>query len=1243
MTDPKDGDLYMFDISQPSRTQWETHIARDGYRWRPAPKRIYNGTDWVTQVNYIIHKTEDGKDTSKTAFKRFVYADARAKRVIVHYSGDEGALRKFPHGNTKSGKGKEFVPTSKKIMELIEEAGHSATTREILANMRGQFGHGILEDIVAPRDANQIRYVRRQLRAEHQLNQTEKHNADTLAQFWGGNVVRQMTIAPDIQVHLMTEGAVQEIARLASFKVAGTKPLLFHYDTTFNCGAYYVSTLSMRHDLMKHTHDSKQRGGSGEPIVPVAFMVHQTRPTHLHRDFLQKMDFILNEASKGDFRAAKKVLVTDREFPEGIWPGVPTVYCWRHLSQNIDRYVKNKAMSTEDGKLAQESFFRLANSKSQEDYRKNLDQMVSSKRGPWANPVFSAYMQVQMGKTLAVNTGKWHLEKLNLEHIERGMTNNAAEGANNALKSWLRIQNRFLGESTNKFELYSVMQACKRYSDVEFNKIARAYYCKPSEYRLKTAARPVFAMDPKTMPPLPPIENPHEVIKEINTLLEGRPFRPAQDNLSQDPGMDPVEKAKLRKERNKGVEAAARELYKTKVGDVLFIPEGKFYRVTDRFHQTFDVFVGDRNECSCPSEGYCAHILVVKYCYGLADKLEVPDTSTFPKRIPAPRHPSTKRKYKIGGKKPQPTDKFDDALPEQKSKKAKKEVDPEPSETLKERVNTAISISSQGNTTTTSIYSSELEEEALRNMPKDRKTMTRFQKMTVELAKGMANNYTSKQIADIFEEQRIRCKNLRKIKQKEQASILKHTPNTTQLARLLELNDASNRDKRLRTNNFRFNHIKLNEGETHLLTRIDGSKYGFYCMQRDKVIVYGQKKYQEAMQFAARAIQHYKEPITVEFFQTNNPEVDCQTRVYDANKVSFDLYTTVCYCREPETMTHSTPEDFDRDFEVCKSCEVPFHKRCLPTGYQEPFECALHHLPTTGFQWSSGKIANTCPVDNFATALLLENYANPVAFLEHITTNTKYADEALQLPPRKTVAYGLRQLVEAGSRGEYDKAIEAWSEVLQQNSTLENAEKLKSDFYGSETERVYKIIKEGGQYVQEATCTRCFHKETHGPKWDNFSHEDGTVLYGLMDEIQNVAYAMPKCAHCVNGLEVISGLLIRDLEYTPWFLRIELDVGAYRIRELNWCPKTIKLSHNTDNTYKLAYFTIASHNHFTAIMNFEGQLLRYDGMKANRFSLIDETELHQDYKDYVVQSVTFFKDWSDGDDPRDDFAKRLDL
>ena len=80
-----------------------------------------------------------------------------------------------------------------------------------------------------------------------------------------------ITTAPHLQVIVGHPEVFHEFDRLMQIKSDDVTGLF--YDTTFETGHYYISTLSFKHFLFE-----------GEPIFPLSFLIHERRLEQCHED-----------------------------------------------------------------------------------------------------------------------------------------------------------------------------------------------------------------------------------------------------------------------------------------------------------------------------------------------------------------------------------------------------------------------------------------------------------------------------------------------------------------------------------------------------------------------------------------------------------------------------------------------------------------------------------------------------------------------------------------------------------------------------------------------------------------------------------------------------------------------------------------------------------------------------------------------------------------------------------------------
>jgi len=127
----------------------------------------------------------------------------------------------------------------------------------------------------------------------------------------------QLQVYPTVCVHMIAQPLLENLEML--LKVS-TIPVILHYDTVFNMGDFYLSTLVFRNSIFQK-----------DPVTPVAFFIHSQRFQEDHMLFMESLRQSL------PLLAAKKILmVTDREFDfSNVFPLCLNVFCWNHLERDL--------------------------------------------------------------------------------------------------------------------------------------------------------------------------------------------------------------------------------------------------------------------------------------------------------------------------------------------------------------------------------------------------------------------------------------------------------------------------------------------------------------------------------------------------------------------------------------------------------------------------------------------------------------------------------------------------------------------------------------------------------------------------------------------------------------------------------------------------------------------------------------------------------------------------------------------
>ncbi len=187
-----------------------------------------------------------------------------------------------------------------------------------------------------------------------------------------------------------------------------SEPALLHYDTVFNVGDYYVSTLSFRHNLFV-----------GSPIIPCGFLIHSRRYHSDHKDFMIATTEIVRSL------LTKQVnVVTDREFKfHDVFPVGSHLFCWNHFESDLHWYLKSKANCTpEDVNTIMNGFKGLMNNDSELEFDREWEIFKTS----IANTKVCRYFEVNIIPSFKAHAAIWCLKAAGIANPDNGVTNNAS-------------------------------------------------------------------------------------------------------------------------------------------------------------------------------------------------------------------------------------------------------------------------------------------------------------------------------------------------------------------------------------------------------------------------------------------------------------------------------------------------------------------------------------------------------------------------------------------------------------------------------------------------------------------------------------------------------------------------------------------------------------------------------------------------------------------------------------------------
>jgi len=232
--------------------------------------------------------------------------------------------------------------------------------------------------------------------------------------------VRHISIFPDLLCIAALKSVVTELDKF--LKLKQDEPITLFYDTTFSLGDFYVSTLCVKHILFE-----------GEPVIPVAFFLHERKFRKYHETFLRSMTEIIPNLKKKSI----VVLVTDREI--GITNAVKTtlsnitiLHCWNHIKRDIRFWVKSRFGKNDDASLYVDNASDLLECETSDNFEDLLRKLSQS----WST-AFLDYFENEIQPSIVNYAGRWILESIQLYNPFSGITNNASESLNEVLKDFV--------------------------------------------------------------------------------------------------------------------------------------------------------------------------------------------------------------------------------------------------------------------------------------------------------------------------------------------------------------------------------------------------------------------------------------------------------------------------------------------------------------------------------------------------------------------------------------------------------------------------------------------------------------------------------------------------------------------------------------------------------------------------------------------------------------------------------------
>lgn len=211
---------------------------------------------------------------------------------------------------------------------------------------------------------------------------------------------------------------------IADFKESqrGIKPTLY-YDTTFNMGDFYVSTLLYRHTVFVNA-----------PIMPLVMLLHERRTTASHELLFRWMKKLTG--------VQDAVFVVDREPAitnaiQNTLPHHTIIYCWNHIIGDVRTWVKGNGGNSADEQFYAASVREILAADTPVEHAERSENA----RTRWS-PAFLEYYDKHLAAAVT-SSAQFAIHQLDLVHKPYvGITNNVSESYNRVLKDFQNWKER---------------------------------------------------------------------------------------------------------------------------------------------------------------------------------------------------------------------------------------------------------------------------------------------------------------------------------------------------------------------------------------------------------------------------------------------------------------------------------------------------------------------------------------------------------------------------------------------------------------------------------------------------------------------------------------------------------------------------------------------------------------------------------------------------------------------------------
>lgn len=1036
---------------------------------------------------------------------------------------------------------------------------------------------------------------------------TETQNAVALAKYFGPELVRHISAIHPLSATMIAHHAEKELKNLIRCTRDMDDPLTFHLNTSFKAGKYNVTVLSVRHELMQ-TRPVPQRVANRNVMYPIACHIHTEGEST--SKFLRRTQRIFDDHTQGSFSAVPKILVCDNIPNQEVWNNTPKFKCWDKMLDEVKQFAKKNRNITNPMALttAVEDVSSLMRSNSKEVLKRRLDQFITSKKGPWEDPVFAGYIKKFVKPVIQSNNGSFNLQRAKISTGQEGVTNSSYQHGRNHLHSWLRTHQRITGQTSDALEFHQMLIACKSLIDSEQIELIRAYFNQSTNIQLKPEYED-FARPAEKMPQLRAPYMSDDII-ETNAILKYTKRR--ADDVDTINEMTNAEIVMQSVNKPSLVSAAAEELLR-KLKYINALPDQPdTYIIIDDSDRNFTCSVSQTKPfCTCSYSGWCPHLIATRKYAGVTQDFEVPKISSklTTKKVPAPRHPLIRQREAASSKRPKKQDyatqSFSDdsdeeefLLQERISKKTTTKKAPAHVYRHNDFIDSSADQMSTQKKTTMRLNQDDGDHFQL--SAKTKKFMINLEQ---KLAAVSTTDSTMRAASTVSVTSSVTSV--------PSVSIL---PSVESDPRTLPRVSGSRSDQTIQSKRKIASYDQHSElfhvPSRHIIQHSNGQDNGFLIDNNRQIVITGSLKSREAekiIKFAASKVQHHEPTenaaIRVGYLRTKEPLKEVLSCTSEDPRIKWTDLKPICHCRQPE------PEEYKFKIRTCNTCSTKFHFDCIPfntpTDGAVSWSCLTCVRKDSGLKWGDGGITNTCPIDTPFTALTMRCNRDMVFATK--VRHFRYKKQPTET--NTTAATPMLHILDAAKGGKINsgKIHKIWNTYRFDRGAVEvdyntGARRSFNDMHGNQKRLFNDLIPEACTATIVTKCDKCKDVvETQDHTQILLPHNPNirdAVDQAIKTPIQE---ALP-CQHCKDTLhgKMRCQPLQVNSQKIPYALEFEASL-YYPVREAMNAPKIIVVPGG--GAYELSainLFSNAEHptGHYTGILYEHGHFMYYDGMSA---------------------------------------------